>query len=362
MSETSTTVSKFVIHENGHLKRIDASANGNYGFNVADGVITMKAIETDINTSSFKDANGTTLMPTSPFIPIAQNRNGFVKLPMPTTQDTVCGIVNKGASGYVCQDLTGENVITQQYKLTAQTDGSAFYYYNSTQKKWKVMPMAAGCWFLMRDSNDINPVKFTPLNVYKHAYGFTDTENSIIQWNKGTINKIDVPTVSGNYNIGIDSDGKLSFTKGEVTKKLAVTYKLSAKEGKRPTMSDSFTISSGDENIAFDSTYKLKTNAKFFVDAKFTFVVNDCSVFDNMTQPAKFSLKLGSDNSNIIDSCYVYHPENGILELKFSGISKKLINESPAIGVICDEAFTSLNVNLSFADSTNLGIITFIEV
>ena len=141
-----------------------------------------------------------------------------------------------------------------------------------------------------------------------------------------------------------------------------MTYKLSAKSGKVPTLGNGVMISSGDENVAFDSTYKLKAASKFYVDAHFTYMVNDTSVFDNMVKPAKITLKLGSDNNNIIDSQYIYHPESGILDLHFSGISKSLISETPQIVLEPDETFNAIGVNLSYADMTNLGSITFIEI
>ena len=58
MSETPSGNDKFIVHSNGHIKRLDASTlNGDYAFNVSNGNITMKQVETDITTSSFKDSN-----------------------------------------------------------------------------------------------------------------------------------------------------------------------------------------------------------------------------------------------------------------------------------------------------------------
>ena len=55
---------KFVVHSNGHLKRIDAStlSNGSYGFKVANGTISVSTVETEISPASFKTPNGTTII------------------------------------------------------------------------------------------------------------------------------------------------------------------------------------------------------------------------------------------------------------------------------------------------------------
>lgn len=366
MSETSTTTGtcKIVYHESGHLKRIDTSTleKGDYAYSINNGNISIKQIDSSVTTSSFKDKDDKILVPTQPFIPIAQNKDGFTKLSLPQTQDKVCGIVNKGATGFVCQDLTGVNVITQQYNLTSPTD-SSIYCYDKVAKGWKALSFAAGPYFLQADSSGLNPVKLTPVNLYRHAFGIPVTCNMFsIQYNKGDIHQVAVPSQQGNYCLSVDANGGVSFGQGEITSRLCVTYKLSAKEGQNPTLSDGLMISSGDDKILFDSNYKLKVNSKFYIDGKFTFIVNDTSVFDNMIKPAKITFKLGSDDSNIVDTQYIYHPESGILELHFSGICKPLITETPQIVLEADENFTAIGVNLSFADRTNLATITFIEV
>ena len=359
---TATANDKFVVHSNGHLKRIDASTltNGQYGFTVADGGLSVSEIDTEIKVTSFKDKDKKPLIPTSPFVPIAQ-RDGFMKLQLPNATNVVCGVLNKGSDGYICQDITGVNVIRQQYKLTPPADGSAFYYYNNTQSVWKSVAVPNGAYYIKRDTNDVQLIKVSGDNLFAENGFFATSENVMVQWNKNTLNKINVPTKAGNYNLNVD--GNLTFGQGETVERLSVTYKLSAKEGKSPTLGTGIQINgSGDDNIAFDSTYKLKTNSRFYVEAKFTFQINENSVFDTMERPAKFTFALSSDSDNVVDSQYVYHPENGILELRFSGICSALDSETPNISVTPDEVFTALNINLPYADSTNLGSITFIEV
>lgn len=362
MSETPAANDKFVVHSNGHIKRIDASSldAGEYAFNVNNGAITVKAIENGVKPSSFKDTTGKVLTPSSPYIPLVQNKEGFAKLVLPNAQDTVCGIVNKGSTGFICQNLTGTNVITQQYKLSAPTT-SAMYYYDK-DIGWKEIPCNAGSYYMQYDSQGIKWATLNAKTLYQHAFGLGTTPNIIMQYNKGTVNNVEVPSVAGNYNLAVDASGNVSFTQGETVSRLSVTYKLSAKEGKVPTLGVGIMIQSGDENIAFDSTYKLKANSRFFVDAKFTYIVNDTSVFDNQARPAKITFKLGSDNNNIVDSQYVYHPESGLITLHFSGVCKALTSETPQICIEPDEVFNAIGVNLAYADTTNLGQITFIEV
>ena len=361
MSETPSGNDKFIVHSNGHIKRLDAAGlNGDYAFNVSNGNITMKAVETDITTSSFKDSNKKPLIPTKPFIPVAVNRDGFAKLEMPTEANGLCGIINTGATGFTTRSITKGDVIKNQYNLDIPTTPSLFYY-DSATSGWKSIHINTG-GYIQKDSAGVNFVPLTAKNLYQHAFGLGTTPNIIMQYNKGTVHNIEVPTVAGNYNLAVDNSGNVSFGQGETVERLCVTYKLSAKSGKVPTLGTGVMISSGDENVAFDSTYKLKAASKFYVDAHFTYMVNDTSVFDNMVKPAKITLKLGSDNNNIIDSQYIYHPESGILDLHFSGISKSLISETPQIVIEPDETFNAIGVNLAYADNTNLGSITFMEV
>lgn len=363
MSETPSGNDKFIVHSNGHIKRLDASGlTGDYAFNVSNGNITMKAVETDITTSSFKDSNKKPLIPTKPFIPIANNRDGFSKLEMPTVSEGICGIVNTGATGFTTKDISKGNVIKNQYNLDLPTTPS-LYYYDSATSGWKAIACNAGSYYVQHDSQGI---KFAALNaktLYQHCFGLGTEPNILsLQFNKGTVHNVTVPETAGNYNLNVDADGNVSFSQGETVERLCVTYKLSAKSGKVPTLGTGVMISSGDENVAFDSIYKLKAASKFYVDAHFTYMVNDTSVFDNMVKPAKITLKLGSDNNNIIDSQYIYHPESGILDLHFSGVSKSLISETPQIVIEPDETFNAIGVNLAYADTTNLGSITFMEV
>ena len=365
MSETPIAgTGKIIFHENGHLRRIDTSTleKGDYAYSIDNGNIAIKQIESSVKPSSFKDASGSILIPTSPFLPVVQNKDGFSKLALPQTQDNVCGIVNKGSTGFVSQDITGGNVITQQYKLSTPTV-SSLYYYDAATSGWKAIACNAGSYYIQHDSQGIKMAALNAKTLYQHCFGLGTTPNILtLQFNKGIVNNVTVPTTAGNYNLAVDADGNVSFSQGETIKRLCVTYKLSAKSGKTPTLGNGVMISSGDENVAFDSTYKLKANSKFYVDAKFHYIVNDTSVFDNMVKPAKITFKLGSDDNNIVDSQYIYHPENNILDLRFSGICKSLISETPQIVIQPDETFTALGVNLAYADNTNLGSITFIEV
>ena len=362
MSETPSGNDKFIVHSNGHIKRLDASGlTGDFAFNVANGNITMKAVETDITTSSFKDSNKKPLIPTKPFIPVAVNRDGFSKLEMPTEANGLCGIINTGATGFTTRNITKSGVIKNQYNLDIPTTPSLFYY-DSATSGWKSIHINTG-GYIQKDSAGVNFVPLTAKNLYQHAFGLGTTPNILsLQFNRGTLHNVTVPSVAGNYNLAVDADGNVSFSQGETVERLCVTYKLSAKSGKVPTLGTGVMISSGDENVAFDSTYKLKANSKFYVDAHFSYIVNDTSVFDNMVKPAKITFKLGSDNNNIIDSQYIYHPESGILDLHFRGISKSLISETPQIVIEPDETFTALGINLAYVDNTNLGSVTFMEV
>ena len=362
MSETPSGNDKFIVHSNGHIKRLDAAGmTGDYAFNVSNGNITMKQVETDITTSSFKDSNKKPLIPTKPFIPIAVNRDGFAKLEMPTEANGLCGIINTGATGFTTRNITKDGVIKNQYNLNIPTTPS-LYYYDSDTSGWKAIACNRGSFYVQHDSQGIKMAALNAQTLYQHCFGLGTTPNIIMQYNKGTVHNIEVPTVAGNYNLAVDGEGNVSFGQGETVERLCVTYKLSAKSGKVPTLGTGVMISSGDENVAFDSTYKLKAASKFYVDAHFTYMVNDTSVFDNMVKPAKITFKLGSDNNNIIDSQYIYHPESGILDLHFRGISKSLISETPQIVIEPDETFNAIGTNLAYADNTNLASITFIEV
>lgn len=363
MSETPSGNDKFLVHSNGHLKRLDAAGmNGDYAFSVSNGNITMKTVETDIKTSSFKDKDGKALIPTAPFIPVAQNKDGFVKFPLPTEGNGLCGIINTGATGYTTRNITKSGVIKNQYQLDIPTTPT-MYYYDAPNSGWKAIKCPAGSFYMQHDSRGCKWAALNAKTLYQHCFNLGTEPNILsLQYNRGNVNNVTVPTVAGNYNLNVDADGNVSFSQGETVERLCVTYKLSAKSGKVPTLGTGVMISSGDENVAFDSTYKLKAASKFYVDAHFTYMVNDTSVFDNMVKPAKITLKLGSDNNNIIDSQYIYHPESGILDLHFSGISKSLISETPQIVLEPDETFNAIGVNLSYADMTNLASITFMEV
>lgn len=365
MSETPVTGNdKFIVHSNGHIKRLDASTlNGDYAFNVTNGNISMKAVETDITTSSFKDSNKKPLIPSKPFIPVAVNRDGFGKLEMPTEANGLCGIINTGATGFTTRNITKSGVIKNQYNLDIPTKPS-LYYYDSATSGWKAIECNAGnSYYVQHDSQGIKFAALNATTLYRHCFNLGIEPNILsLQYNKGKVNNVTVPSHQGNYCLRVDDKGDVSFGTGETQERLCVTFKLSAKSGMRPTLGEQLVITSGDESVEMDSTYRLKTNARFFVHATFNFLINDTSIFDSQEQAASILFKIGSDDTNIIDKQYVYRPENGVLSLHFAGISKALISETPHLCLQCDSIFNALGVNLSFCDPSYLGSITFIEV
>lgn len=362
----STNTSKFVIQENGHLKRIstDGLSNGSYGFTLTDGAISVSAVETEITTSSFKNPSGTALAPTSPFVPVAYSRNGFVKLLMPSAANDLSGIVNTGSGEYQSKSITGVNVITNQYKLSAPTTPS-FYYYDNVASAWKAMHCTkGGSYYLQHDSRGIQCAALNAQTLYQHCFGLGTSPNIIMQYNKGTIHNIEVPSTAGNYNLNVGADGNVTFSQGEVAQRLTVSYKLSTKSGATtPTIgSDGLMLAlSQDGAIQADSTFKLKASTKFYVDAKFSCYIPDTSVYDSQTKAGKVMFKInGSDASNLVDSQYVLRPECGILELRFTGLVT-VNSETPTMFIELDDTLKAITT-LSFADSTNLGKLTFIEV
>lgn len=359
-----STNDKFVIQTNGHLKRIPTTglANGSYAFTLTDGAISVGEVETSITPNSFKNTTGATLAPTSPFVPVAYNRNGFVKMLMPAAND-LSGIFNSGTGEYQSKSITGVNVITNQYKLAAPTIPS-FYYYDPAATAWKAMHCTkGGSYYLQHDSTGIKCASLDATTLYYHCFGYGKTPNLIMQYNKGKIHNIEVPT-AGNYNLNVDADGNVSFSQGEVAERLTVSYNLSTKAGTTtPTIgSDGLLLAlSQDGAIQADSTFKLKASTKFYVDAKFTCYIPDTSVFDSQAKAGKVSFKIGgSDASNLVDSQYILHPECGILELRFTGLVT-VNSETPTIFIELDDTLKAFTT-LSFADSTNLGKLTFIEV
>lgn len=361
----STNTSKFVIQENGHLKRIstDGLSNGSYGFTLTDGAISVSAVETEITPNSFKNPSGTALATTSPFVPVAYNRNGFVKLLMPSAANDLSGIVNTGSGEYQSKSITGVNVITNQYKLSAPTTPS-LYYYDTAASTWKAIACSRGSYYIQHDSTGIKLANLDATTLYYHCFGLGATPNIIMQYNKGTIHNIEVPSTAGNYNLNVGADGNVTFSQGEVAQRLTVSYKLSTKSGATtPTIgSDGLMLAlSQDGAIQADSTFKLKASTKFYVDAKFSCYIPDTSVYDSQTKAGKVMFKInGSDASNLVDSQYVLRPECGILELRFTGLVT-VNSETPTMFIELDDTLKAITT-LSFADSTNLGKLTFIEV
>lgn len=361
----STNTSKFVIQENGHLKRIstDGLSNGSYGFKLTDGAISVGAIESEITPNSFKNTTGSSLVPTSPFVPVAFNRNGFVKLLMPSAANDLSGIMNTGSGEYQSKSITGVNVITNQYKLSAPTTPS-LYYYDTAASAWKAIACSRGSYYIQHDSTGIKFANLDATTLYYHCFGLGATPNIIMQYNKGTIHNIEVPSTAGNYNLNVGADGNVTFSQGEVAQRLTVSYKLSTKSGATtPTIgTDGLLLAlSQDGAVQADSTFKLKASTKFYVDAKFSCYIPDTSVYDSQTKAGKVMFKInGSDASNLVDSQYVLRPECGILELHFTGLVT-VNSETPTMFIELDDTLKAITT-LSFADSTNLGKLTFIEV
>ena len=361
----STTNDKFVIQRLGHLHRLDASSlsNGSYGFKVTDGTISVGAVETEVTPNSFKNTTGSPLTPTSPFVPVAFNRNGFVKLLMPSAANDLSGIVNTGSGEYQSKSITGVNVITNQYKLSAPTSPS-LYYYDTAASAWKAIACNRGSFYIQHDSTGIKFANLDATTLYQHCFGLGTTPNIIMQYNKGTIHNIEVPSTAGNYNLNVDADGDVSFSQGQVAQRLTVSYNLSTKAGTTtPTIgSDGLMLAlSQDGAVQADSTFKLKASTKFYVDFKFSCYIPDTSVYDAQTKAGKVMLKIGgSDASNLVDSQYILHPECGILELRFTGLVT-VNSETPTMFIELDDTLKAITT-LSFADSTNLGKLTFIEV
>ena len=221
-----STNDKFVIQTNGHLKRIPTTglANGSYGFSLTDGVISVGEVETEVTPNSFKNTTGSALTPTSPFVPVAFNRNGFVKLLMPTDTNVLSGIVNTGSGEYKTMSIQGASVIKNQYKLDAPTTPS-FYYYDSAASTWKATACGkGGSYYLQHDSTGIKCANLNAQTLYQHCFGLGTTPNIIMQYNKGTVNNVAVPSTAGNYNLNVDADGNVSFSQGEVAKRLTVSY------------------------------------------------------------------------------------------------------------------------------------------
>ena len=357
---------KFVVHSNGHLKRIDASAlsNGSYGFKVTDGTISVSTVQTEISPASFKTTTGTPIVSDGPFVPVAVNSSGFTKFTMPKKENDVYGIVYKGLEGYTSQSIKGVNVISQLYGITPQTSGSALYYYNTTLSAWKALAVEDGYTMLHNDSGELSTVVMTGERLLKNIFDCADSDNLIVQYNKGAINKINVPATAGNYNLNVDASGNVSFTQGEVAQRQAVTYKLSVATNNTAALdgNDLKIQGTGTGKFQYNTTFNLKTNSKYFVDATFWFKIEDTSVFDEQSSPLVVTFKIGADSTNIIGTQLVYHPESGVLQLHFSGVSALLATAKPDLYLTTDKNWATMALNLPILDKTNAGQISFLEV
>ena len=362
----------------------------------------------------FKDKDGKTISSSTPYIPVVSN-DGFVQLTVPTSTGGYYGYSLRDDGTYESKPLTGSN-ITDMLGVTP-TNKPQLYAYNGATSKWTAINPSMGSFFMYNNGITINPIEFTGQNIYTYAYGGTKTDNTIIQYNKGNINKINVPSTSGyyylsvdssgnvsiesfdgksvfnsafgidkkdntiiqynngsikkivvptsagNYNLNVDANGNVSFSQGEISERLATTYTLSV-SGTTPkfTAGTDFVIKgNGTGNVVFNTTLNLK-KTKYYVDAKFWFRVDDSSIFDDTTTLTTFTFKIGSGTTNIIGKQLLYHPENGMLELRFSGISAAVSSNQPDFYITTTGAFADLNVTLPVADVTYVGELTFIEV
>lgn len=357
---------KFVVHSNGHLKRIDAStlSNGSYGFKVTDGTIAVSTVETEISPASFKTTTGTPIISDGPFIPVAVNSSGFTKFTVPKKENDIYGIVYKGLEGYTSQSIKGVNVISQLYGITPQTSGSALYYYNTTLSAWKALSVEDGYTMLRNASGELSTVTLTGERLFENIIDCAQTDNQLVQYNKGTIKKIDVPATAGNYNLNVDASGNVSFSQGEVAQRQAVTYKLTVPTNNTAALdgNDLKIQGSGNGKFQYNTTFNLKTNSKYFVDATFWFKIEDTSLFDEQSSPVSVTLKIGSGSDNIIASQLIYHPESGVLQLHFSGVSALLSTAKPDLYLVTDKNWSTMNLNLPILDKTNAGQISFLEV
>ena len=363
----STTGDKIVYHSGGHLKRADASSlsNGSYAFKVTNGSISVAPVQasTSVTTSSFKKPSGDFIFPDPPFIPVAQNTSGFLPFYVPTVASNVCAIVNNGAGEYQSVDIQGGNVIKKLFQIYPSSTGSQMYYYNTSLDVWKEMSVSEGYTFLKNNSGTISTVTMNGVNLFEYGFGYTKSDNLLIQYNKGEVHNIAVPTTAGNYNLNVDTDGNVSFSQGEITQRQAVTYKLYAKTN-APTLNGSDIVihGSGTDGLAYTPSLNLKSNSKYYVDARFWFKITDTSVFDDMSDAVAVTFKIGSGSDNVIGKHFIFHPESGVLELHFTGISGLLTSATPDMYLVCDSSFTTLKVGLPFVDSTNAAQITFVEV
>lgn len=357
---------KFVVHSNGHLKRIDASglSNGSYGFKVTDGTISVSTVETEISPASFKTPNGTTIISDSPFAPVVMNSSGFTKFELPKKENDIYGVVYKGLEGYASQSIKGVNVISQLYGITPQTSGSALYYYNTTLSAWKALAVDEGYSMLYNNAGDVSTVVLSGSTIFENIFDCAKSDNQIVQYNKGRINKINVPATAGNYNLNVDASGNVSFSQGEVAQRQAVTYKLSVVTNNVAALdgNDLKIQGTGTGKFQYSPTFNLKANSKYFVDATFWFKIEDTSVFDEQSSPVSVTLKIGADTTNIIGSQLIYHPESGVLQLHFSGVSALLATAKPDLFLTTDKNWSTMGLNLPILDKTNAGQISFLEV
>ena len=365
---TTTTPDKWVIHRNGHLKRIDTKdyTNAQYVYQLKDGTLTMTAIDPYVKTTSFKDASDAVINPSNgPFLPVASN-DGFVRWPMPTSYDSVYGFsTTEDGKGYQSVPITGSNAI--QFVLGGNyvpTTGITMYAYNATLSRWQNIGLLNGASFLYNTGGAITSMELNGENVMKYAFNCTSkTDNVLIQYNKGAINKIAVPSTSGNYNLKVDAKGNVTFTQGEVVSKLAETYRISINVIAEDFDGSNFVLAGNGAGIyAFDKVPQLIKGAKYFVEAKFWFRVDDSSIFDDTTTTTIFTFKIEEGDDNIIGRQILYHPENGILELRFSGVSGPMPSTQPSYYLTTSGAFNDLGVTLKYADRDYVGEITVIEI
>lgn len=372
MSETpsTTTNEQIVVHSGGHLKRVSTAGleNGAYTFKLQDGAFSLTAAaNTTVTPTMLVDASGNKPLMTGCRIPVATtNGTKWDKLTLPTDQNDCKAILYKGTDGWATTSITGGNLLTNLMGLSKPTSADNCYqvYWNAKDSKWKLTnAMSAGMWMLMKDSNGMSYVKLNGANFFNYCCNVENTENVILQYNKGTVQKIAVPTEVGTYSLSVGQNGDVAFSTGAVGAKAYYNYTLALKSGgTKPTIKNGEFCYRGipDPNVTADSEWKLKIHANYLIDARFYCSVDDTAVFDNQQAPSKISLKIGtSDNSVVVCETYLFHPESNMIEFHFTGICTNLQTEDPYLIIKTD---STLN-NIEFKFPVDLiGRISLVEL
>lgn len=357
MSETSSTTTneQIVVHSGGHLKRISTAGleNGAYTFKLQDGAISLTAAaNTTVNPKMLKGSDDKApLAAAGCNVPVATtNGTKWDKLTLPTDQNDCKAILYKGTDGWGTTSITGGNLLTNLMGLTKPTSADNCYqvYWNAKDSKWKLTnAMSAGMNMLMKDSNGISYVKLNGANFFNYCCNVENTENVILQYNKGTVQKITVPTEVGTYSLSVGQTGDVAFSTSTVGSRAHYNFVLAPKSGatQRPSiLSGSYCFTgSGDTVVSADNEWKFKLHANYLIDARFYCSVADTAVFDNQQAPSKISLKIGSNQtSDTICETYLFHPESNMIEFHFTGMLINLTKESPELWITTDSTIESI--------------------